>query len=413
MTSRAAVRRSRPARSTTTATTTTASSVEAGPPVAGPSAGAIIAAVVAAISVNMTGTVAYLAAGVLALVWLVSNPLRARFDRVFWILVAYLLWCLASLNWSIYENATASLLMRVSLVAIFLLSRDVTRTARDLVVVGEGYAIGILVSVARLMFGQSVAIQAGDMERFTLDGFNANYLGYAFAGGLAVNVLLLCYSSRKRPLWRAVSIAACLTGIVLTDTRGAMVSVVVLVVWLLLVKVLRTPPLRLLVWCTVVVAFAIFVGLASELFVVLDSGARATGDLSGRLTLWPLVRDLWLSSPLIGWGLLATVATPGLEIQAHNVFLETAASLGVVGLVLLVLQLVLILSPGRKRTLDRRGALCIGAFIAVSAPIYLSGVWDSALAAWILLAMFSVAAQLSARQPADATPPDQQTVRSP
>jgi len=77
------------------------------------------------------------------------------------------------------------------------------------------------------------------------------------------------------------------------------------------------------------------------------SAARATGDLAGRLTIWPEARQVFGEHLLVGVGAggFRAVGTSG--IGAHDVVLELGAGLGLVGIALFLGLIVASLTTTR------------------------------------------------------------------
>jgi O-antigen ligase len=115
--------------------------------------------------------------------------------------------------------------------------------------------------------------------------------------------------------------------------------------------------------------------------------SRHTGDLAGRLTVWPRARQQIAEHPVWGIGSGNFAATDHSGIFTHNLLLEITVGLGIIGLVLMCLFVV---TAFRITPADPPARVVIvGCFVAAFAPIYLSGVWEISPAGWIILALFT------------------------
>lgn len=335
-------------------------------------------------------------------VWITGNPGRFRTDRIFWALVASLAWTGFSTTWAVNPMAGDVFTTAAAIGATFLLARDAIRTRQQLRLVAYGYVLASVAAVARIVFFNSVP--ALDTGRYTIDGINANYLGYALCGALAVIVLLWQEAPKRGRLFLFACAAAIGYGLHLTGARGAFIGAICLGAWLVISAASRRPPIRTLVTLTTVFALIITTGVLDEWVRTLEFGARATGDWSGRLILWPIARELWAQNWFTGAGPNAMrVSNPFLQ-DAHSVFLEIGSAQGIIGVILFVLFVSLALGYGSRGAEPRTRALVIGAFIATSVPAYITGAWEAAPAAMMLLLIFSrlgvpLAAQKESKRP--------------
>lgn len=320
-------------------------------------------------------------------VWLTGSPGRFRTDRVFWALVAATTWTGLTTLWAINPTANSVATTAAALAATFLLARDAIRTQQQLRTVAYAYLLASVVAIVRIVAFNFVP--ALDTGRYTIDGINANYLGYALCGALAIVVLLWQKASTRARLALLAASSFIAYGLYLTGTRGAFLGAVCLGAWLVISAASRRPPIRTLVAITAVFALVITTGILDAFVQSLEFGERATGDWSGRLVLWPIARELWEQNWLIGAGPNAMrVYNPFLQ-DAHSVFLEIGSAQGIVGVVLFALFVSLALGHGSRGADPRTRGLIIGAFIATSIPAYITGAWETAPAAMMMILIFS------------------------
>lgn len=323
------------------------------------------------------------------LAWLTGSVSRLRTDGVFVLVIVGATWSLISTTWAINPEAPTFALNTAVISAIFLLLRDSIRNWRQLRFVSLAFVFASFLAVVRVVVGGHNYTSAA-IIRHSVEGLNANYLGYALSAALAVIVILWGTStSRTTKMWLAVAVAGVLVGLRLTDTRGAVLGAVALAAWLLTSMALRRPPLRMLVGVLVLMAIAIVMGILDATFRSLDFGSRATGDLSRRLLLWPFARMLWEQSPLMGLGPKAVRAAGPLGTDAHNVILEVGAAQGIIGVSLFGALMWATLGRETRHLEPRMRAVFVGSFLVTSAPSYLTGSWESTPAAWMALLIVS------------------------
>jgi O-antigen ligase len=326
---------------------------------------------------------------VAAALWLTGNPARFRIGWTVWLSALLLGWMWLSTRWAINPLAGQDVLVWVSLLVMFLVLQDLIRTRQQIRFLAWSYLIGLFIAVAVTL----VTSWGGDSTdgRYTLGSLNANYLGYSLAAGFAVIALLSATkeSTFTAKLWLVIIGAAIVVGIELTGTRGAELGLACLLVWLLMCKVAKKPPIRLLLLILTVAAVTISTGIIDQLLGSVDFGSRGDGTLSGRLGLWAAARDLWATSPWTGQGMWAMRASNPNGLDAHSLFLELGSALGIVGVVLFIALLWSILGRDTRHADPRLRPFLVGALLMASAPAYLSGAWEPTPVSWVLLAIFS------------------------
>jgi O-antigen ligase len=162
-----------------------------------------------------------------------------------------------------------------------------------------------------------------------------------------------------------------------------------LAAWVIVSFVFRRPPLVAAVVALLLVAFSIVTGIADQASLALESGVRATGDWSGRLIIWPWAREVWAMDPWVGVGAGGFREINAYGVLAHNIILQTGTGLGIIGVALIVALIWSALAWKRTSWKQPKRALLVGAFLLASAPAYLSGVWETAPASWMVMAIFA------------------------
>lgn len=348
-------------------------------------------AVLAAYSAFDPVLVTRLGPAVALIVFLTGSPLSFRITPTVLFSLALVGWSALSVLWNNGDGYNYTVLTWLALVTVFIASLDLIRSRRQLRALAIGYLFGVFIAVARI-FLESRGSAAVGVERLTLGDLNQNYLGYSFAAAFAV--ILLLWRTIPKPTLRAnVSLIAVsfavVVGIEFTGTRGAYVGLGAGILWLLFCLAFKPKSPALSTIIVLSAAFLIVTGIADQASLIFEVGERSTGDWSGRLDLWPVARELWLASPIVGMGAGAFPSISGFDIHTHNVFLEVGVDTGLIGVVLLLGLFWSALYLGSTLFNARERALFIGMYLATSAPAYLTGVWELAPAGWIILAMFS------------------------
>ncbi|WP_156109846.1 O-antigen ligase [Cryobacterium sp. MLB-32] len=326
---------------------------------------------------------------------LFTRLLHIKMDAPNLFAIALTLWYVLSQAWALDRTVTGlSIQNQLAVVAVFLAVRTAVTTRRGLQIVGWGYLAGC-VYAAVLIFRQnpSAGFRAElSFDRIVYAGVNINYVAYALTAGLAVIVLLWQASERRSyRAWLIVCAAPLGVAVWYSETRGALLAVGLMASWIVLYRI--APPLLVrVVWGAVAVsAAAIATGVADTLLRATDAGsaARATGDLAGRLTLWPEARQVFGEHLLVGAGAGGFRAVNASGIGAHDVILELGTGLGLVGVVLFIGVIVSSLISTRWAHSVRLRPLLVGTFLLSGAPLYLSGHWELSPAGWLVLALFS------------------------
>lgn len=330
-------------------------------------------------------------------VLVLGRPLRFQVNAPVLFAVLFALWAGMSQVWTAsldFTHATAVLWVQV--LVMFIAAHDLIKSRAQLRVVATGFVTGAVFTVVKHVYfapevAESMATGGG---RAILGNANVNYVAYALTTALSLVVLLWVSRTRTKLSLLVLGGAATMLviGLIVSDTRAAQLGGALLVAWLMLCAITRRRPLKLVVAAVLASAFCILTGVTDQASLAFESGARVTGDWSGRLTIWPLAREMWAENPILGVGAGGFIVTSGLGVGAHNVILQTGTGLGLVGVALLVGLIWSALAGTRQ-------PLLIGAFLSASAPMYLSGMWETAPAAWIAIAIFSRARVFSRDEP--------------
>ncbi len=327
-------------------------------------------------------------------------------------------WALLSLLWTIDLSASVAglRLLWSSLLLFVLVAGEVVRTGSWRVPLQVFGAAGAVVAAAYLLFARPAwagpsAVLTGELGRIALPFIGVNYTAYAIALGVAAVVALLGQravrpSRRGRAFWVA---ALLVDGIALvrTDTRGAQLGAVVALVAAVLAARWAWAALRVGFAAMVVAAVLALTGALAPLVASADLTQLFSGrdrGLSGRDLLWQSVLLAAADRPLTGYGIDAYDRLLWNGIAAHNLFLAALLGVGAIGLLLYGLVLATIFWPVRRRAAAAcaetdDGVRVRAVILAVSVPIWSTGVWEWSLASWSVLGMCAGIAALGGLRP--------------
>ncbi|WP_091095945.1 O-antigen ligase family protein [Micromonospora citrea] len=342
---------------------------------------------------------------------LVAVTLSGRFPRPGLVDVLALLlgvWVVASLGWTVDTSATRSAVYLYGTCVLLLVAvRHIVTTTRDLLAVGGAFLAGCLVRTFQLIREPSVSGDLGragafDLSvRYGIEGFNINLTAYTMVAGILLAVLLGAVGGLPRAARLVLYAIVAMLGyaVLLSGTRGALAALLLGAVYLLCSRATPRACWRVAVVVVPAALLLIPLGMGEAALLRLDGLVvdRATGDLAGRMLVWPEAAAIWGQSPLAGIGAGAFTAVSSWGIGAHSLALTLGADLGLVGVLCYAAVLAAAVRPvGRASQL---GARLAGLFLVMFLPIWLTGHWEAALAAWLPLALLSLVPALAADRP--------------
>lgn len=327
------------------------------------------------------------------------------------ILLLFGAWCVISVGWAQDAPSSQTAILRIGLnFALFFIFITALTERRQFVWVFWAFVVGAVVSAG---YGLTQS-QDFDVEgRLSGAGTNANDLAAVLVAAMVLSASLVAWHKRA-PLARiaAIGIAAiCAVFVFMTLSRAGLLSLgAVLVVALLVASRNRG---RVFVVALVVIATVVgyFAFLAPD-----EARERVTtvGSGSGRTDLWTLGWRMVEDEPVTGVGIanfapasVNYILQPGAidtryvitdagPTVGHNIYLETLAEVGVVGLALFLLVLAIPLWSALKAARNfardedwRSEALARALFLAqtgmLAAAFFASIQYSKQL--WILLAL--------------------------
>ena len=322
---------------------------------------------------------------------------------------AYALWALASSLWTVSPAGTTYLLSSLAIALVFMLSfASLLSTRSDLdrvlyALAALSLALGVLSTFAfigRPLFG------FGLLQEGRVQGGTGDPSFFAAAQLIALPLILVLASTKQGMLRNALYLVALVNigSVLSTVSRGGTIQLVVVLLLLLALParaIFTSPTQKRVAMAALIAGMAVFfvhysADLAPRLKTIYSS--QSSGEASsGRLAIWPAAVNAFNERPFLGIGYGAFVrtsidrlyATPGTTLEnfnvhqeeVHNVYLGTAAELGIPGLTIF---LGLLLSTGLMLRRTARRAQEVGAtFISSVANALVVG-----LLGWCVGSMF-------------------------
>lgn len=267
------------------------------------------------------------------------------------LIAAYLLWLTLSFFWSSSPFLSAKRIFIVYLMSVGALGLSRVLSIRDV------WYLVLVISGSYLLIGIAVEVAYGMFTPWSSDHRFGGTL-HPNAQGLNLSLLILagvCLRIRApastRLLWMGFFFAAVLF-LLMTKSRTALISLLIaLTYYSLLITLARRGWLTFALLTSLMLAascLVIWVESASPFINDLISTGRPESDSStftGRTELWKIILpDVW-KKPLLGYGYsgywLGNVDVISDDMafgvfNSHSAYIETALSLGLVGLVLLL-----------------------------------------------------------------------------
>ncbi|MEU4470490.1 O-antigen ligase family protein [Micromonospora sp. NPDC023888] len=323
--------------------------------------------------------------------------------------VAVAAWAQLTVVWSGDVAQTRSVaLAYTSAALLFVAVRHVATTPKHLLAVGGSYIVGCAIAAWHLIIearGAGGQASAMDMAvRFGIDGTNINFTAYSSVTAFVLALGLLKIRGRRRlvTIGLITALPVLASGIFLNRTKGALVALLLVVVYALLSEV--GPRVT---WVTAVAVVptllvAVPLGLGQSALVWADDviGSAATGDVLSRLELWRYASSYWWDALWVGGGAGTFELWNPLGIRPHNAVLAVAVDLGLVGLLGVAALFGVVLA--RRAAQCPVGLRVAGLFLVGAFPLWLTGVWEFERGSWLALALLSMLpVQAASRRSAD------------
>ena len=312
--------------------------------------------------------------GIAVLGLAVKNERRCL-SVVHYLMASFVALSAVSVFWSADAESTLSRMGTYSqlLIAVWLIWELASAEVRVLGLM-QAYLLGIFVASLVTLYNFARGTTAAQLEaargvdrweesRYSIMGVNENDLGLMLAMSMPLMIYLVIRAkSNVTRVFLWIQLVACIAAILLTGSRGALLSAVVASAMLPLS--LRFMPasqkIAAALACASAIACAVFF-IPAETWgrLLLFSTELTQGTLTHRTLIWSAGLSAFREQPFLGVGSGAYAATVlkvvNVPYVAHNTFLSVLVELGVVGaLLLLGLLASLYYTAFRMRGLERR-----------------------------------------------------------
>lgn len=317
--------------------------------------------------------------------------------------LAFSLWYVLSLSWSVAPGESPFLTTMVQGVALTVVLWDILRTHARVHAAMQAFLLGGYVGIATTLFNYVQGQQARQWEtRFAGSGFDPNDLALLEAIGIPLAAYLATVRSEGRH--RAVTTALRVLNllyplaagllIVLTGSRGALVAAVpgYLFAFALVARAGGRWRLAAGAALLLVLGGASRLNLAQPLQRLGSVAASGSQDrLSGRADLWQAGWAAYAEHPVLGVGAGAFAAATrartnlGESLIAHNTYLSVLTELGAVGFALFGSLLLVVIGGALRQPPPMRGASL--AALAVWGVGVFALSWEFRSQTWLLFTL--------------------------
>jgi O-antigen ligase len=325
---------------------------------------------------------------------------------------ALIAWQLASYFWSIEPTATlVRLLTMVQLLAMVWAISELTTGEAERLWVIQAFVLGCVV-VCCVLIEAYLSGQSLGGFRYAPPGFNQNESADVVAMGIPLALLLAV--SRGRGVYRWLNVAyvpVAIFAVILTASRSGFIAACLALVSVFF-ALRQARSVYRLVWVAIVIGVfsALFFGLSlsSSLDsnierITFSTDTRSLETLTGRTTIWSAGLGMFAERPVTGLG--AGTFISGLESRgggfhaAHNIWVETAAETGIVGVGLLMVVFAAALYPAVKCR-GIRAKFNAVLFVVLGTTSFVANLMNNK-AFWIVLAILAVTAPVAQAEKAE------------
>ena len=338
-----------------------------------------------------------------AAVWIATVVVTGEFRKpnlfhlAFYI---FILWNTISVFWTCDMKLTvARIKTYFQLLVLLLVLWDLYTTPVALNAGLQAYVLGAYISVGGTVYNYFMASTASYL-RYAATGFDANDLGLTLALGIPVAWHLALSESNNKitQVLKLVNygyVPAAILAIVLTGSRGSLLSALPSFFFIFRSLTRLKPHWRVLL-CLVSIGalFALQSVIPSSSLQRLSTigDSIASGDMSGRMDVWSEGLTVFSQHPLLGVGSGAFRAAIETGTAPHNVYLEVAVAVGIIGFSLFWIILVMIVYLAMRQPkwislfwVTLLSSLAIGIFVVN---------WEVRKPTWLFLGLTAVSAAL-------------------
>ena len=288
-------------------------------------------------------------------------PNRKKLFALHYGMLAFAGWSGLSIFWSVdWDSTLARIGTYLQLLVLAWLVWEVAATETRVLGLLQSYVFGASVcsigAIANLMMGRSSGQVADplatiDTFRYTIDGVNPNDLGLI----LALSIPMTFYLRARKTgaltaLLYCLQFVLCVTVILLTGSRGAMLAAIAALVMfpLTVSKLPRWQRLASIVMCAAVIVCGVSIVPKETWTRLLNVGSEISeGTMTHRTQIWAASVEVFRDHAFLGVGsgghMAAVANIVGEAWVAHNTFISVLVELGVIGELLLLALLAIAL----------------------------------------------------------------------
>jgi O-antigen ligase len=220
---------------------------------------------------------------------------------------------------------------------------DASARNQGLKVLMVAISLCALLQIWNLSFNRNFAMEAGSSEmRIAAFGEDPNFIGAQYAVGILIAILFMLdilACSRRFKIISLFGGIVCLLALIQTGSRGAAICFVIALTALLLNK--QTARKRKMIWLTLIITIGLLGVLitSSSGFLSRFQDTINSGDTSQRTDIYQASFNIFLASPLIGYGPGFNTLVLGYDLEkyrkvdTHNTLLWVLTASGLVGFI--------------------------------------------------------------------------------
>jgi putative inorganic carbon (HCO3(-)) transporter len=305
--------------------------------------------------------------------WIARSLANGRFEvivpRQGWFAAMFIVWGLMSATWALdVQKLFTALLLLIQSMVLYILVINLVNSAQRLqviltIVVIVSLALALL-TIFRVLSGELVEGRA-DIGLISVDDMNAQ-AAYFLPGATLLMILLSHKAQLASKLFLLFGFSVIALAILATSSRGAMVSLVVVLV----LGTVIDHKLWQVAFPTLLASGAAMLFLPHSFVDRLVSIVTLSDRGAGRLDIWSVGWQIIQSRPVSGVGLdsfgrafdkylpetSGVVFNIGRGRGSHNIFLNVQSELGVIGFVLFVVFIGMTVKSGLIAVLNLRRA---------------------------------------------------------
>lgn len=245
-----------------------------------------------------------------------------------------------------------------------------------------GAVAGVIITFA--LIGPTVNEYGFISERQTVPNHNGNFTAYCLCALVFIIQSNLFINNNSKFLKSVfyLSIALSIYIVILLGTRGALISIILMVTCFIFIKFVTRSTYRTFIYIALAASTITTVGGFEDLLLWIDTmSTRSDGELAGRTPTWAFARTYFLDYPLLGIGAGAFQFVNPMQIGVHNTLLALAMDTGILGVVTMLIWITI--NFARIKLKEPQKSQMAVLWLAYALPISLSGEWILSPLVWV------------------------------